>query len=173
AAIRLGNEQVIYIDTKLFGIPRIERVLSVNKGGQPAGALCFRNDLQGDGRLARGLRTEHLNHPATRYAAHSQCRVETDGSSGNDRNRQQRFLGSEPDNGPFSKLLFNLRKCKFDCFGALVGDCHERCSSDNARLARIVWERQKTRGGWIEFRLDCSRMRHFKDRTKWRRYGET
>ena len=53
AVIGLGEAEIIDIHAQLFGILRIERVFSIDKGGHATRLLRFSDDLQRDGGLAR------------------------------------------------------------------------------------------------------------------------
>ncbi len=66
----------------------------------------------------------NLGHAAARNSTHAQRCVKADGAGGNHGNRHQRLFGPEPDNRPFAKLFFDLRKGKFYGFGAVIGNCH-------------------------------------------------
>src|SRR3984893_2440134 len=45
AGIRLGDQQIVYIDAELAGIGRVERVLGIDKGTSPAAALRLGDDV--------------------------------------------------------------------------------------------------------------------------------
>ncbi len=45
AGIRLGDQQIVYIDAELAGIGRVERVLGIDEGTSPAAALRLGDDV--------------------------------------------------------------------------------------------------------------------------------
>jgi len=49
AGIRLGDQQIVYIDAELAGIGRVERVLGIDEGTSPAAALRLGDDVQCQG----------------------------------------------------------------------------------------------------------------------------
>jgi hypothetical protein len=51
-------------------------VFGVDEGGGAAGLLNLGHGVQGQGRLARGFRAEHLDHPPARQAADAQRHVQ-------------------------------------------------------------------------------------------------
>src|ERR1039458_2306150 len=121
AGVGLRDEQVVHIDAKLFGVAGIERVFGVDEGRQATRALGFRDDLQGDGGFAGGLRTVDLCNTAARNTPNAKSGVKADGAGGDDGDRQQRFFRPEPDdpiwpnrdrfvlsNGHASMLLYSL-----------------------------------------------------------------
>jgi hypothetical protein len=67
-----------------FGVLRIERVLGVDEGRGAAQLLHLGDDLQGERRLARGLRAVDLDHPAARQAADAEREVEAERAGGDD-----------------------------------------------------------------------------------------
>ena len=77
AGVRLRDEKIIDVDAELARIGRIERVLGVDEGGHPARALHFGNDLQGERRLARGLRTKDFGHATARQTSYAERDVES------------------------------------------------------------------------------------------------
>ena len=53
AVVGLRDEQFVGLDAEASGIGHVKRVFGVDEGGRPAELLAFRNDVQGEGRLAR------------------------------------------------------------------------------------------------------------------------
>ena len=66
ARVGLGDQQFVDVDTDGFCVDGVERVLRIDVGADSPITLCFRNYVQREGRLARGLRSEHLNYPPSR-----------------------------------------------------------------------------------------------------------
>ena len=81
-AVRLGNIEIVNIHADIFGIDRIQRVLGVNKAGDAAPFLHFRDHMQGHGRLTGGFRSVDLNDPASWNAAQSQSDIQAQGTGG-------------------------------------------------------------------------------------------
>jgi hypothetical protein len=96
-------------------------VLRVDEGCQAAGLLRLGDDLEGDGGLAGGLRTEDLDDAAARNAAYTECGVKRDGAGGDDRDGDDGLLGAQPHDGAFAKLLFQCCECGFNCLVAIIG----------------------------------------------------
>jgi hypothetical protein len=84
ARVGLRHQQVVQVDAQLLGVTRIERVFGVDEGGGAAGLLDLGHSVQGQRRLARAFRAEHLDHPPARQAADAQRHVEAQ-RSGRDR----------------------------------------------------------------------------------------
>src|ERR1041384_7211570 len=82
AGVGLGDEQVFGLDAELGGVGDVERVLRVDEGGGAADLLHLGDDLEGQGRLARGLRTVDLDHPAARQAADAEGEVQAERARG-------------------------------------------------------------------------------------------
>ncbi len=53
ARVRLRDQQFVDVDAQLFGIGRVERVFGIDERSRAARLLGFRNNLQGQRRLAR------------------------------------------------------------------------------------------------------------------------
>ena len=69
AVIRLGEVEVLEVYADCLGVGRVEGVLGVDEGGEAPGLLGLGDDVQGEGRLAAGLRAEDLDDAAARDAA--------------------------------------------------------------------------------------------------------
>ena len=78
AGVRLADEQLVDVDAAGPRVARIERVLDVDEGDDPAARLGLGEDVLADGRLARRLRAEDLGDPAARDAADAERQVERD-----------------------------------------------------------------------------------------------
>ena len=86
AGVGLRHQQVVQIDAQLLGIAGIQRMLGVDEGGRAAGLLDFSHGMQGQRRLARALRPEHLDDAATRQATNAQRHVEAQRTGRDGRN---------------------------------------------------------------------------------------
>ena len=69
ARIGLRDQEVFEINTKLAGINRIERMLSIDEGANAALLLRLGNGVQGKCRLARAFRPVNLDDAALRQTA--------------------------------------------------------------------------------------------------------
>ena len=78
--VGLGYQQIVRIDAQLLGVAGVQGVLGVDKCGQAACPLGFRNDLQRDSGFARGLRAVDLSDAAAGHATHAKCSVKADGT---------------------------------------------------------------------------------------------
>ena len=108
AVVRLRDEQVVGVHSQLLGVGRVEGVLGIHEGRQAAILLGFRDDLERDGGFAGGFRAEDLNDAAAGKAADAESGVEGDGAGGNDRDGANGFLGAQPHDRAFAKLLLEL-----------------------------------------------------------------
>ncbi|MNN27166.1 hypothetical protein D3C81_1406930 [compost metagenome] len=87
AGVRLRDQQVVDIDTELGGVVRVQRVLGIDKGAGGAQLLCLGDHRQGQGGLARGLRTVDLDDPALGQTADTEGDIQPQRAGGNGRNR--------------------------------------------------------------------------------------
>ncbi|MNJ43383.1 hypothetical protein D3C77_383870 [compost metagenome] len=76
ARVGLRHQQVVQVDAQLLGVDRVQRVFGVDEGGHAALLLDLGHGVQGQGRLARGFRAEHLDHPPDRQAADAERHVQ-------------------------------------------------------------------------------------------------
>ena len=76
AGVGLGDQQVVDVDADGLGVDRVHGVLGVDVGADAAVALGLGHHVHGQGRLARGLRTEDLDDPAPGEAADAEGEVE-------------------------------------------------------------------------------------------------
>jgi len=74
--VGLRHEQRVGVDAQLARVLGVERVLGVDEGGHAAGLLRVGDGVQGDGRLARGLRAVDLDDTAAGQSADAQRDVE-------------------------------------------------------------------------------------------------
>ena len=110
AGVRLRDQQIVNIYAEFSGIGWIERVLGIDEGRNPAGALHFRDDLQGKRRLARGLRTKYFNHASARQAAHTERDVESQRARRHGLHIPRRRSLAEAHDCAFAELLLDLAK---------------------------------------------------------------
>ena len=74
AVVGLGDEQLVDVDADPPRVDRVDRVLGVDEGADPAARLGLGDDVVDERRLARGLRAEDLDDPAPRDAADPSAR---------------------------------------------------------------------------------------------------
>ena len=89
AVVGLGDQQLVGVDADRPRVDRVDRVLGVDEGADPAARLGLGDDVVDQRRLSRGLRAEDLDDPAARHAADAERQVE----------RERRRSGS-PRPGP-------------------------------------------------------------------------
>src|SRR5690606_14036035 len=82
--VRLGDEQLVDVDADGPGVGRVEGVLGVDEGGDPAVALGRGHDVEGEAGLAGRLGTVDLDDPTPGDPAGAQGQVEREGSGGDD-----------------------------------------------------------------------------------------
>ncbi len=120
AVVGLRDEEVVEIDAELARVARVERVLGVDERRHAADLLRFRDHLQRQRRLARGLRSEDLDHTAARHAADAQ-RVVQAHRPGRDRGHlRDDILLPKAHDGALAKLLLDLADGQVDGFRALA-----------------------------------------------------
>jgi hypothetical protein len=83
-------------------------VFSVDEGCRTAEFLHFGDNLQRQGRLARGLRTVDLDHSATRKTADSESNVQPQRAGGDNRNIGHHAALAHLHDRALAKLLFDL-----------------------------------------------------------------
>ncbi len=82
--VRLGNEKVFGLDTKLSGISQIESVLGIDKGRHAVLFMNLGNGVKGQGGLARGLGAIDFDDPSLGIPADSQGNIQGQGARRND-----------------------------------------------------------------------------------------
>ena len=82
AAVGLRDQQVVEIDAELLCVGRIERMFGVDKRRQASRLLRVGDEVQHQGRLAAGFRSENLDHPTARHAPDAQRQVERERAGG-------------------------------------------------------------------------------------------
>src|SRR6185312_4768186 len=105
---RLRDEEIIDIDAELAGVDGVEGVFDVDERRHAAALLGFGDDLERDGGLTGGFRSEDFADAAAGEAAGTEGRVDRDRARGDHRDGDNGFLRSEPYNRPFAELLFDL-----------------------------------------------------------------
>ena len=87
AGVGLGDQQRVGVDAEVLGVVGVERVLGVDERHDAAGALGVGHRVQGDRRLAGGLRAVDLHHAAARQATEAERHVERDRAGRDDLER--------------------------------------------------------------------------------------
>ena len=104
--IGLGNEQLVGLHAEPCRIGDVKSVFGVDEGGNAPLLLAFGNDVQRQGRLARGFRAVDFRDSAARHAADAQGQVKADGAGGNDGHMNVRPVGQLHD-GALTILSFD------------------------------------------------------------------
>jgi len=107
AEVRLGNKQFLGLNAQAAGIGHVERVFGVDEGRRAAALLALGHQVQGQGRLAGGLRPVDFGDAALGDAAHAKGDVETDGAGGNHRDGDQGGAVVHAHDGPFAELALD------------------------------------------------------------------
>src|SRR3984957_11845850 len=121
AVVRLRNQEVVHVNSELFRVSGIERVLGVDERGHTSHFLRLGNNLQRDGGFTRRFGAEDFDYTPAGKAADAQSCVEGNRSRGNYSNRDDGFLRSQPHDRALAKLLFDLCKGQINCFCTFVG----------------------------------------------------
>src|SRR5205807_8290547 len=108
------------VDAELLRVDRIERVLRVDEGDGAAEVLRLRHHVQGDGRLARRLRTVDLGDPAARQAADSERDIERERPRGNDRNLLEHASRAKAHDRALAELPLDLREGEVEGLPSVV-----------------------------------------------------
>ncbi len=98
---------------ELLGVLGVERVLGVDEGGDAAPLLGLADDREREGRLARGLRAEDLDHAAAREAADADRRVDRQ-RAGRDELHRLDLLRAQPHDRALAELPLDLGQGPFD-----------------------------------------------------------
>ncbi len=114
AGIGLGHEQVVGLDAELAGVLDVQGVLGVDECGDASFFLGFGDDVQGQGRFARGLRTVDLDDAASGYAADAEGQVEAEGAGGDRRDSGQGDVFTQAHDAALAELLFYLAHGQLD-----------------------------------------------------------
>src|ERR1035438_6799208 len=107
AGVGLRDHEVVDVDAELPGVIGVEGVLGVDERREPAVLLRLRNDVQGQGGLARGLGPEDFDDSAPGDASDPERRVHADRAGGDGLDD---FMGlvTEADERAFPELLVDL-----------------------------------------------------------------
>ena len=108
AGIRLRDQQVLNVHATGTGPHRVERVLGINEGGNPAGLLRRGDHVQRKGRLPTALRAVNLDHPTAGQTANPQGDIEGDNARRDDTGVQSSTGIPQPHDRSFAKLTLDL-----------------------------------------------------------------
>ena len=115
AGIRLRDQEFIHVDAEIFRILRVQSVLRIDKRCSPAGLLRLGDNMEGQRRLSRGLRTVDLRDPPLRNPKDARGDIEADRSGGNRLHIESAAL-SQLHDGALAVLLLNLLKRRLQRF---------------------------------------------------------
>ena len=104
------DHQVVDIDAQLLGVNGVEGVLRVDEGRDAAPPLRLRDDVEGDGGLARALGSEDLDDAAPGDPADTERDVEREGTGRDDRDAGTHRVLPELHHGALAVLLLDLRE---------------------------------------------------------------
>src|SRR5215831_19054006 len=107
AGVGLGDEQPIGVHAQLPGVVRVERVLGVDEGGDPAGLLRACGRVQGHRCLPASFRAVYLDDPAAGEAADAERDVQRD-RPGRDHLDRRPGLVTEPHDRAPAELPLDL-----------------------------------------------------------------
>ena len=106
--VGLRDQQIVDIHAELAGVDGIERVLHVDEGSHAAGLLRFGHHLQRNRGFTGRFRAENFDDAAARKSSHAERVVERNGARRNRRHLHDGFLRSQPHDGAFAELFFDL-----------------------------------------------------------------
>jgi hypothetical protein len=127
--VRLGNQEVVDVDTELARVHDIESVLRVDERRDAARKLRFGDDRLRQRRLARALGPEDLDDASTRDSSDAERDVEAEASGRHDLDPLLLLAVAEPHDRAVTELLSNLchREIRLRLRGvlgiALFGGC--------------------------------------------------
>ena len=121
AGVGLGDQQLVDIDPDAGGVGRVHGVLGVDVGADAAVALGLGDDVHGQGGLARGLRTEDLDHTATREPADAEGDVQRERPVDDGLDVHRGLLAHLHDRA-LAELLLDLAEGHLECL--LSFHCH-------------------------------------------------
>ena len=116
AGVRLGDQQLLHVHAELLGIGRVERVLRIDEGAGTAGLLRLRDHMQGQGRLARALRPEDLDHPALGQPADAESDIEAQRARRYGLDLDRPVVLAELHDRALAKGAFDLAEGGIECF---------------------------------------------------------
>ncbi len=121
--VRLGDQQLIHINTQLFGVLRIERVFGIDEGTGTPCLLRLGDHLQGQRGFTGGFRAVDLDHAPFGQTADTQCHIQPQRAGGDGLDITHRALIAHPHYRSLAKLLFDLsQSCCQRLFLLLVHD---------------------------------------------------
>ena len=118
--VGLRDEEVVDVNAELGSVVGVERVLGIDEGGDTARALHVRDGVEGEGRLAGGLRSVDLDDAPARQAADAERDVEGDGARG-DHGDRCALVRAEAHDGAFAELTVDLGESGFEGLLAVGG----------------------------------------------------
>ena len=121
ARIRLGNEEILGVDTQFARILRVECVLRIDKCGKSSCLLCLCNHMEGDSGLTGGFGTVNLNNPAARDTSNAKGNIERQDAGRYHLNIHICLGFTKTHDGTFSVIFFNLLERVFQCLFARHG----------------------------------------------------
>ncbi|MNC32583.1 hypothetical protein D3C75_809450 [compost metagenome] len=123
AGIRLGQEELVYVDAKLAGIQRIQSMLRIDECGLSACLLHLCDGMQCNCCFTGGFRSVYFNNPPTRKSAYAKGNIQSQRTAGDGLHLHVgRF--SKLHNRAFAELLFDIAKCRFQCCATICQETH-------------------------------------------------
>ncbi len=119
AAVGLGDEQVVGVDSELARVRCVQGMLGVHEGRHAAPPLRLGDHVEGEGGLARGLGAEDLDHPAAGQPANAEGRIQGEGARG-DGGDVDLLPAAQAHDRALAELLVDLGQRGFDRPGPLV-----------------------------------------------------
>ena len=113
-------------------------MLGVDEGRDAADLLRLRDDVQGERRLAGGLRPEDLDDAAAGQPADAERPVEADGAGRDGVNGRDGVLAAKPHDGSFAELFLDLADGHFDGLHAFFVDRRMTVAVDALHLVDSV-----------------------------------
>ena len=78
SVVRLGNVEIVNVDTDVLRVKRIKGMLCIDESGNSASLLYLCHHMKCNRRLTTRLWSVNLNHTSLRHTAQSECNVQTD-----------------------------------------------------------------------------------------------
>ena len=138
AGVGLRDHEVVDVDAELPGVVGVERVLGVDEGREPAALLRLRDDVEGQGRLARGLGPEDLDDAAARDAADAERGVDADRAGGDGLDDLVRLV-AEADERALPELLVDLLDGLLERLELFLVHFDHVVSFKRGRYSRVSW----------------------------------
>ena len=121
AGTRLRDEQIVEIHAEFFGVLRIERVLDIHEGREPAQLLRLRDERQRERGLSRRLRPEDFDDAPARKAAATERAVDQDVARRDHLHVHVRGI-AEAHDGSVSEILCDLLDGEIEVLVSCGGD---------------------------------------------------